>query len=329
MLIQKDSLAPLVLNSQVLEEAAQWYAKLQAVPVSHDIQQAWQQWYSSDVLHQLAWQRVKEISQRFTDIADTPTAKALYSVNRKKRRSLQVLSLAIIGAGTFGVMTQVRPVREYMQSMASSFHTKTNKMTQLALANGGNIWLNTRSAINVDNSQFIQQIELLYGEVYVSADKKTVNTTMPLQLTTPQGRVEVVQSDLAVRSDSTSSQVAVFTGQAALFTENNLRKSILSGQQVSFSTDAIGEIEPADAYRQSWVKGLLIADDMRLSTMTDELSRYYSGYIHCDPAVANLRVVGTFSLNNIDAIFTSLENSLPVRVRYITQWWVSIVPVAV
>ena len=71
---------------------------------------------------------------------------------------------------------------------------------------------------------------------------------------------------------------------------------------------------------------MLVADDMRLGDFLAELSRYRSGHLGWDPAVAELRLVGAFPLGDTDRILASLEESLPLRVRRTLSWWVSVEP---
>ena len=69
---------------------------------------------------------------------------------------------------------------------------------------------------------------------------------------------------------------------------------------------------------------MLVADNMSLGDFVEELARYRSGYLACDPAVADLRVVGGFPLNQPDQALAMLEASLPVKVHETFPWWVTV-----
>jgi transmembrane sensor len=81
---------------------------------------------------------------------------------------------------------------------------------------------------------------------------------------------------------------------------------------------------PIDDYVDAWSKGFFYARNMRLQDFLNELSRYRFGILRCDPAVADLRISGTFQINNTDQILSALPYTLPVSVRYQTAYWVSI-----
>ena len=50
------------------------------------------------------------------------------------------------------------------------------------------------------------------------------------------------------------------------------------------------------------------------------------GHLSCDPAVAHLRISGTFPLNDTDAVLNILSRTLPVRIQTLTRYWVNVVP---
>ena len=57
-----------------------------------------------------------------------------------------------------------------------------------------------------------------------------------------------------------------------------------------------------------------------------ELSRYRRGRISCAPEVADLRVSGTYHIGDTDRALAFLAQTLPVRVRYWTRYWVTVGP---
>ncbi|EFD2596481.1 TPA: iron dicitrate transport regulator FecR, partial [Klebsiella pneumoniae] len=44
------------------------------------------------------------------------------------------------------------------------------------------------------------------------------------------------------------------------------------------------------------------------------------------PAVAGLRLSGTFPLKNTDAILNVIAQTLPVKIQSITRYWINISP---
>ena len=71
---------------------------------------------------------------------------------------------------------------------------------------------------------------------------------------------------------------------------------------------------------------MLLAKAMRLEDLVTELSRYHTGKIRCEPAIAEMKVSGAFPVTDIPACLTLLYKTLPLRVSYITRWWITLQP---
>ena len=74
----------------------------------------------------------------------------------------------------------------------------------------------------------------------------------------------------------------------------------------------------------AWTEGMIIANGMRLHDFLAELARYRRGRLSCDPAIANLRVSGTYPLADTDLVLTTLPSTLPVEIHFLTRYWVTI-----
>jgi transmembrane sensor len=48
--------------------------------------------------------------------------------------------------------------------------------------------------------------------------------------------------------------------------------------------------------------------------------------LRCDPAVADLRLSGTFPLGDPDAILQVIAQTLPIKLQFVTRYWVTLVP---
>ena len=72
--------------------------------------------------------------------------------------------------------------------------------------------------------------------------------------------------------------------------------------------------------------GFIIADKMPLADFVDHLSRYHSGILRCDPAVADLTISGAFPVNDVNAALTSTSEVLAIRIERYTRYFVMIKP---
>ena len=71
---------------------------------------------------------------------------------------------------------------------------------------------------------------------------------------------------------------------------------------------------------------MLSFSDKPLGDVIATLSRYRHGILRCDPAVAGLRLTGTFPLGNTDAVLNAIAKTLPVKIQFVTRYWVTLSP---
>jgi len=82
----------------------------------------------------------------------------------------------------------------------------------------------------------------------------------------------------------------------------------------------------ADANATAWTRGQLVAERMRLADFIDQLARHRPGVLRCDPAVAELPISGVFPLADTDRVLAALSEALPVQVRTVTPYWITVAP---
>lgn len=107
---------------------------------------------------------------------------------------------------------------------------------------------------------------------------------------------------------------------------NGTTRLVGAGLGLHIDSDGIGAMKPAPPDGDAWIRGILMADQMPLSELVAELSRYRSGHLGVSPEIAGLPVVGVFPLRDPEAALAMLERSLPVRVQRTLPWWTTLEP---
>ncbi len=97
-----------------------------------------------------------------------------------------------------------------------------------------------------------------------------------------------------------------------------------AGQRARFDNRHVMPPEALQTDDASWTEGVIVASSMRLDAFLAEVSRYRRGTIRCDPGIADLRLSGTYPLDDTDRILNALANALPVRIDYRTRYWVTV-----
>lgn len=300
------------IPQDVFYEAAEWYAALYADDCSEAEHRAWQQWLKSNPLHQQAWQRVEQIHAQFQSV-DKQVASSVLSRQGSERR--QVLKLLVLGALLGGGMYSVP-----WQTYAADYRTAKGQSRHWVLADGVTLYLNTDTAVKQRNEPGQPlALQLLKGECLLESRAR-----QPLRVTTVHGDIALAAPcRVDVRSSDAQSILAVFAGEALVHTMTPPQqvKRVTAGQQVIFNAAGCTAPERVDAYRQSWLDGVLLADNMRLDSLISEFSRYHNGYFAVDDNAAALRISGAFPLQNNELFFSALARTLPITVERRFSWW--------
>lgn len=304
----------------VLEQAANWYALLQADDVSEADRLSWQRWLATDARHAQAWARVEAMSRRFDSLpALTDRPAAAQALRRApgaaRRRVLKVMGATGVGAVAGWLVVRDDGVHPWL----ADHRTRVGEQRQVALGDGSRLWLNSASALRVAFNADERRLELLKGELLVDAAH---DASRPLVVSTAEGRVHALGTRFGVYRDGGQCQVSVFQGAVEVRAGFRGQRTVVSaGRQLSFTASGLQAHQPATPLREAWTRGLLVADDTRLGDFVAELARYQVGYLACSSKVADLRLVGAFPLADIDQIYAALERTLPVRITRTLPWW--------
>jgi transmembrane sensor len=305
-----------------LREAAEWFALLNAGDADPGERERWQRWCEADPRHASAWARVEAMRQRLAgalpaqvdkQVATRVLARSL-GARRQSLRRLGGLALAV---GTGGAATWLATSEPDWAPWSGDVRTAVGERRELVLADGGRLWLNTDSAIRLAAGG-PRTLRLLRGELLLA-------TAGAWAVETAEGLVRAGAARFGVLRADGRSRVSVFEGAVDLLPAAGASaRTLRAREQAAFDRDGVGSVGPARALREAWSTGVLVADDLRLADLVDELARYVPGHVGCSPEVADLRVVGAFPLADPERTFRALEAALPVRVTRRWGWWTQV-----
>ncbi len=312
------------VSQDVALQAAEWFFRLQepdASKAEHDACDAWRQ---ADPMHETAWQRAQQVSHAFDGLPGKLAHTTLQrSQVESRRRAVKSLAL-LVAAGSVGWQGwRSDPVQLWM----AQYSTRTGERKEVQLADGTIVHLNTSTGINttLDNSQRL--ITLKMGEVLIQTGRDQVSSDhpayRPLLVATRHGQLTPLGTRFIVRQSADDIQLAVLEGEVEITTHKGQRRVIPAGWQTRFNDHAILPPVVVSPNADSWTRGILHVRSMRLEDFVAELGRYRQGVVRCAPEVADLRISGAFQLADTDQIFASLPMVLPVKVSYLTRYWVT------
>lgn len=319
------------LDPAIIQRAGQWWARLAADDASEADRTHCAQWRAQHPDHERAWQALQAFDSQLLAVpADVAQHVLKDSAERKKRNARtrrQFLGLAALGAGV-GTIAYLGRDSEMWKMARAQHRTATGEIRQLQLNDGTQIVLGSASAIDVDYAATHRRILLRAGHIMVTTTTDPAPNSRPFSVQTRHGTATALGTQFAVHLHDERTTLEVFKG-AVLISPHPAPGQILrveAGQATEFNAMQVQVPEAVDATAQGWTQGTLSITDMRLGDVIEWLGRYRSGILHCDPAVANLPVTGTFPLHDTDRALHNLTLGLPVRLRWRTRYWVTVVP---
>ncbi|MDH2051317.1 FecR domain-containing protein [Achromobacter marplatensis] len=312
----------MTVSAEALEAAARWYVALQDVDADEATRAGWGRWLDADARHRQAWARMLDLQERLGSVPGDVLLPTLQAARQQQRRRL--LALALLAGGGAGLGLYSTPP---WRVLTAGLRTATGERRTVTLPDGGMLYLNTGSAVDVDYGSERRLLRLYQGEVLVQTAPDNAGRR-PFEVLTSDGSVRALGTRFSVRRDEDATRVAVFQDAVLLQPADPgaapLRLS--AGQQSLLTARAAAAPQPVLPSQAAWVDGRLVAIDQPLGDFIAELARYRSGSLTCDPAVSHLRLSGAFRLADTDAVLENVAASLPVALRTRTRYWVRVMP---
>lgn len=310
-----------------LEQAAEWYATLRADAVDADERQRWQDWLARDAGNRQAWARVEAISQHVAIASQTPqsssTALHAASAQRQRRKLVKTLALAALTTGLGWQLARTEDVQVALAGLGASHRVGVGERSDTTLADGTRLWLDSGTVLDQRFDAAQRLVVLHQGEILLQSG---LDRRRPLVVRSRQGSMRALGTRFQVRQFDGSTRLGVSEGRVEVTPRDAHGPMLIveAGQEVTFTRTGVSQAVALPAAREAWTRGMLIADDLPLEDFLAELGRYRHGHLGCDPALAGLRVVGAFPAHDTDQALAMLEAALPVRVRRVLPWWVTL-----
>jgi transmembrane sensor len=197
--------------------------------------------------------------------------------------------------------------------------TKTAERQAIALDDGSRVELNAQTSLAVDFRRDERRVRLVRGEAWFRVARMPAR---PFVVETPAGVVRVTGTEFNVRAaPSEQVEVTVLAGTVHVRAPGPAgtdevvtpgRQAVMSGGHVAVQSLREGAVQDAVA----WRRGQTVFDNTPLGDAIERFAAYHARTITVDPAAADLRLGGRFSLDDLDGFLESVESVLPVHVLH-------------
>jgi transmembrane sensor len=302
MTIMEDDLP----TGRIEEEASLWAARLDAGRLGDRGRAELDAWLRASPEHRRAFDSYCALSARL-DEQFSPEKKAVAGARRRWRVVVGALAAAA-AVVAFVALLADRPLE---------LATRTAQRQAVALEDGSRVELNARTSLAVSFRRGERRVKLAHGEAWFGVSK---DPARPFVVETPAGVVRVTGTEFDVRAASNEqAEVTVLAGtvqvraSGAAGTDEAVtpgRQAVIRSGQVAVRPLPQGAAQDAVAWRQ----GQIVFDDTPLADAIERFAAYHARTITVDPAVAELRLGGRFSLDDLNGLLESVESVLPVTV---------------
>ena len=315
----------------VLRQAIAWLVEERSGSMPDSRGLALQRWRQADPAHEAAWLQVTGALARTLQplgdcagpglTADAATDALVRAAAPSRRRVVGGTLVAFAGAALAAfVIDRFTPVA----TLWADVQTATGERRSLSLPDGGTLLLDARSAADLSFDATQRLVRLREGAVIatVSADA----AARPFIVQTRHGEARALGTRYMVRAGEGHTEVAALQHSVALRTRDGAEATLAEGDTARMTGQGAIETSAASAAgRAAWQSGMLAVTDGALGDVVAALRAYRRGMLRVSPAAAQLRVLGTFPLDDTDLALKALADTLPITVeRYRSGWMVVI-----
>lgn len=313
---------PESLDPTVDEQAALWAARLDGSTLTAADRTTLDAWLAENPVHRTLLSHYCQFSADLEQKLPVLVAAGAVelpsdSVPRRSRiRLLWAAGALAAAAAAMVVMHLVSPPQNQSENLATPMALRQT----ITLVDGTRVELDAQSSLQVEINGKERRLRLAAGEAFFAVHK---DASRPFTVETPAGSVRATGTQFDVRAETAATlEVTVVEGSVlARPGEAGGRAgapvSLAAGDRLSAGPEgvAIRALNAADLDAAlAWREGLIVCNGMPLREALARFARYHGRGIAATAGAAEQRVVGRYSLDDLDGFLSQLEEALPIRV---------------
>ncbi|WP_020697070.1 FecR family protein [Reyranella massiliensis] len=330
----------------LIEEALRWFVALKDRSASEADHAAFNRWLQEDPRHvaawkqaQRTWMRVGKIGPAFANsapaaislgasavaalpppLAATPAMRP--TVSRPAPVSRRRLFYAAAAVTAMVVPTALALSRP---GLFADQRTTVGERQTISLPDGSTVELAGASALSVDFAGKARRVVLHAGEAFFDV---VLDPERPFVVEAAAGSVRTPGAVFDVKFTDDAVTAAAVRGAVEVSATGLPPANVGEGQQVRYGERQIGPVHQADPEQvQAWRHDRLLFRDTSLGDAIADLERYRGGHIVVtDSRLRALPVTAAFDARQADAALDTMAQTLPIRVRRLTDFLVVLSP---
>lgn len=313
-----------------VEEALRWLVVLRDGTAGEQDRSAFDRWLAADPRHADAWRRAQYVWMRLDALEpvlrDQGMAAGLRASSQPaprppprmdRRRWLQAAAVAAVAVPAGIVLSMPRLLADY--------RTAVGERRTVTLADGSTVELASNSSLSVSFDTAARRVVLHEGEAFFDVASEP---TRPFVVEAAAGRTRALGTAFDIKLSGAEVTVSVIEHAVAVSADHGEPVVVGKGQSVRYGMRRISAVREADlAGVQAWRRDRLVFQEAPLGDVIADLERYRGGRIvMTDPRLRSIPVTAVFDTRQSDAALDTIANSLPIRVRRLTDLLVVLSP---
>jgi len=323
------------------DAAAEWDARLRSATATDDDLRDFQAWLAADAAHQAAYDRLQAVLRSLKAHADLPELSALRDEARRRVRATRqrrwaagiTLAASLAAVGLFAALPQTGTTTAILAELQGEalYVTGAQERTRVTLADGSLVTLDsgTRMAVRLDRDA--RNVTLQTGRALFKVAK---DSARPFTVKAGDRAITALGTVFDVRVQPRELRVTLAEGVVAVrpaAASRDAPQQIMRPRQqmVAIPGGGAAVVRTVDIRNAlAWAERQFFFEDEPLASAAQEISSTTDLTIVVDPAVAQLRINGSFRIGDEAAFAEALQLALPVAVRRDGQGRLIVAPVA-
>ncbi|WP_420722932.1 FecR family protein [Hwanghaeella sp. LZ110] len=308
------------------DQALQWFVHLNSGGATESDHTAFGEWLRTDSAN---FEEFRHLECVWSDLDHIPDSRS-HNSKVTQYGFWTTRRAALFGGAGLALSTALLTVgieRQQIESLLlGDFRTGTGERRDVSLSDGSEAMLDAGTSIALDFTPAQRQIRLISGR---AAFTVVHDPARPFLVSCNGATIRALGTKFVVHRRRSGIVVAV--------TENAVEVSISepanaargmavvsAGQRITVGEHILGDVKRSeDDSETAWQRNRMVFRDCPLGDVVADLNRYRKGRIVIlDDDLNNLRVDGSFNLENPDSAFRAIVMTLPVTEIRLTEYLV-------
>ncbi len=300
-------------HGTVKEQAIYWVTRIHSGEYSETERPAFEAWLASDKAHQREYEQAEEFWRGIervdsSGLPEMRAARAFRPVRVVLRRTGLMAAAAVLVVLGIGIWT--------MTPREATYRTARGEQKTVTLSDGSRIAINTDTELSVTLDRHRRTVALHHGEALFTVTHNS--DPRPFEVLAGNGRIRDLGTEFTVDRRPEGTLLTVVEGSVEITTKGTPATRVSAGERVTYSTTGdLSAVERVDVdAATAWRNGRLVFKDMVLGEVVRQISRYHDvKMVITDLGVSQLRVSGTFKIDDVNGLLAAVEMTLPVKSR--------------